>query len=89
MVNIQDLTLVAAQFGETGEDSPADVNGDGVVDIKDLVLVAAAFGEAAAAPMFAQAESLELGRGIETGRSLLQGESIKTERDIPVPIRPR
>ncbi len=49
VVNIQDLTLVAAQFGETGEDIPADVNSDGVVDIKDLVLVAAAFGEAAAA----------------------------------------
>ena len=78
VVNIQDLTLVAAQFGQAGEDTPADVNGDGVVDIQDLVLVAAAFEEAAAAPMFAQAESLELGRGIETGRSLLQGESIKT-----------
>ena len=60
VVNIQDLTLVAAQFGETGEDTPADVNGDGVVDIKDLVLVAAAFGEGAAAPAIATGD-------IETG----------------------
>ena len=60
IVNIQDLTLVAAQIGEAGEDTPADVNGDGVVDIKDLVLVAAAFGEAAAAPAIATGD-------IETG----------------------
>ena len=53
VVNIQDLTLVAAQFGQTGEDIAADVNGDGVVDIQDLVLVTAAFGEAAAAPAIA------------------------------------
>ena len=48
-VNIQDLVLVAGQFGETGKNS-ADVNGDGVVNIQDLVLVASAFGEGAAAP---------------------------------------
>ena len=39
IVNIQDLVLVAANFGETGE-NVADVNADGVVDITDLVLVA-------------------------------------------------
>ena len=48
-VNIQDLVLVAGQFGKTGKNS-ADVNGDGVVNIQDLVLVAGAFGEGAAAP---------------------------------------
>ena len=48
-VNIQDLVVVASQFGQTGENK-ADVNGDGVVNIKDLVLVAAAFGNASAAP---------------------------------------
>ena len=41
IVNIQDLVLVAGQFGETGKNS-ADVNGDGVVNIQDLVLVAGA-----------------------------------------------
>ena len=50
VVNIQDLTLVAAQLGQMGEDMPADVNGDGVVNIQDLVLVGGAFGEGAAAP---------------------------------------
>ncbi len=49
VVNIQDLVVVASQFGQTGENK-ADVNGDGVVNIKDLVLVAAAFGDAPAAP---------------------------------------
>ena len=50
VVNIQDLTFVAAQFGQMEEDIPADINGDGVVNIQDLVLVAGAFGEGAAAP---------------------------------------
>ncbi len=44
VINILDLTLVAAHFGETG-DIDADVNGDGVVNILDLTLVAAHFGE--------------------------------------------
>ena len=49
VVNIQDLVLVAGQFGKTGE-HVADVNGDGVVNIQDLVLVAGAFEAGAAAP---------------------------------------
>ena len=49
IVNIQDLVLVASNFGET-EENTSDVNGDGVVNIVDLVLVAAAFGDAPAAP---------------------------------------
>ncbi|MDD9975603.1 MAG: T9SS type A sorting domain-containing protein [Candidatus Poribacteria bacterium] len=48
-VNIQDLVLVAGNFGQTGQ-SVADVNEDGVVNIQDLVLVAGAFGRDAAAP---------------------------------------
>ena len=48
-VNIQDLVLVASNFGETGENE-ADVNDDGVVNIQDLVLVAASFGSGDAAP---------------------------------------
>ena len=47
VVNIQDLVLVAAALGDTGE-TFADVNDDGVVNIQDLVAVAAAFGEIAA-----------------------------------------
>ena len=49
VVNIQDLVLVAGQFGQSGPNS-ADVNKDGVVNIQDLVLVAGAFGNTAAAP---------------------------------------
>ena len=49
VVNIQDLVLVAGQFGKTGE-HVADVNGDGVVNIQDLVLVAGAFEAGAGAP---------------------------------------
>ena len=49
IVNIQDLVLVAANLGQTGE-NVADVNSDGVVNIQDLVLVAAALGQTAAAP---------------------------------------
>ena len=49
VVNIQDLVLVGANFGKTGENN-ADVNGDGVVNIVDLVKVAGAFGTTAAPP---------------------------------------
>ena len=56
IVNIQDLTLVATQFGKVGKNQ-ADVNGDDVVDIRDLVLVAGGFNADAAAPA---AYSLEI-----------------------------
>ena len=49
VVNIQDLVLVASQFGITGP-SAADINGDNTVNIQDLVLVANALGGVAAAP---------------------------------------
>ena len=49
IVNIQDLVLVASNFGASGQNA-ADVNGDGVVNIADLVLVAGALGTSAAAP---------------------------------------
>ena len=49
VVNIQDLVVVGANFGQTGAHR-ADVNGDGVVDIVDLVLVAGAIRNAATAP---------------------------------------
>ena len=52
VVNIQDLVLVASNFGQTGQNR-ADINGDGVVNISDLILVAQHFSEstAAAAPL--------------------------------------
>lgn len=42
VVNILDLTFVAARFGES--DSDADLTGDGTVNILDLVLIAQNFG---------------------------------------------
>ncbi len=49
VVDINDLVLVAANFGKTGENL-ADVNGDGVVNIADLIAVAAAINNNNAAP---------------------------------------
>ncbi len=49
VVDILDLTIVGARFGQRGQNS-ADLNGDGLVDIADLVLVAGEFGGEAAAP---------------------------------------
>ena len=50
VVNIQDLVLVASNFGKTGE-NVADVNGDSVVNIEDLVKVAGALVNVAGAPV--------------------------------------
>lgn len=44
-VNIQDLVLVANEFGQSGESLKGDINDDGTVNIQDLVLVASHFGE--------------------------------------------
>ena len=44
VINILDLTLVAANFGKIGV-TPADVNSDNIVNILDLTLVASHFGE--------------------------------------------
>jgi hypothetical protein len=44
-VNIQDLVLVAGEFGQSGESLKGDVNGDGTVNVLDLVLVSSHFGE--------------------------------------------
>ena len=49
VVNIQDLVLVASQFGQTGQNT-ADINEDGVINIQDLVLVAGALNTTASAP---------------------------------------
>ena len=50
MVNIQDLVLVAAAFGQSRDrnaEQDPDVNRDGIVNILDLVRVSKSFGQAA------------------------------------------
>ena len=49
VIDAEDLALVRANLGETGENA-ADVDEDGVVTITDLLLVATAIENAAAAP---------------------------------------
>ena len=49
VVDIQDLVLVASNYGKTGQNA-ADINGDGVVNIDDLTTVAGALDNAGAAP---------------------------------------
>ena len=58
VVSIDDLVLVASNYGKTGQNA-ADVNGDGVVDIDDLTTVTSALDSAAAAPL-AQSQALEM-----------------------------
>ena len=58
VVSIDDLVLVASNYGKTGQNA-ADVNGDGVVNIDDLTTVAGALDNAAAAPL-AQPQALEM-----------------------------
>ena len=48
-VDIRDLILIAASFGEADENG-ADLNGDGDVNVQDLIVAANALGNAAGAP---------------------------------------
>ncbi len=58
VVDLQDLMLVASNYGQTGQNT-ADINGDDVVNIDDLTIVAGALDSAAAAPL-AQPQALEM-----------------------------
>ena len=49
VVDVDDLVLVAINFGATGIGTSGDVNADSVIDIFDLILVAKRFGEDVAA----------------------------------------
>lgn len=44
IVDLQDLTLVLAEFGRTGAGLTADVTGDGRVDVGDLAAILSQFG---------------------------------------------
>ena len=58
MVDLQDLVLVASNYGQKGQNT-ADVNGDRVVNSADLLVVAGALDDAAAAPL-AYPQTLEM-----------------------------
>ena len=58
VIDIQDLVLVASNYGKTGQNA-ADANGDGVVNVDDLLTVTGALDNAAAAPV-AQSQALEM-----------------------------
>ncbi len=58
VIDIQDLVLVASNYGKTGQNA-ADVNGDGVVNVADLLTVTGALDSAASAPS-AHPQALEM-----------------------------
>jgi len=74
VVDILDLTIVGARFGQRGHNS-ADLNGDGLVDIVDLVLVAGEFGGEAAAPSV-QPQVLELLNAADVQNWLSQAQQL-------------
>lgn len=73
VVDINDLVVVAANFGKTGIND-ADVNGDGVVDIADLILVAGAIENAAATP-----STLRFNSEFSLTKSIVQGWLTQTQ----------
>ena len=75
VVNIQDLVIVGARFGQRGQNG-ADLNGDHLVDIVDLVLVAGAFGGEAAAPS-AQPQVSELLNAADVHGWLSQAQQLE------------
>ncbi len=87
VVNIQDLVLVASQFGQTGHHA-ADINEDGVVNIQDLVLVAGAFNTTASAPTAHPqvVETLTAGevQGWLRGAKQLEGKDATMARGIEI-----
>ena len=75
VVNLLDLTVVASNFGQIGE-NVADVNGDGVVNVTDIVLVAGAMGAAPAAPSISP-QILETLTIAEIQRWLIDAKQLK------------
>ena len=74
VVDILDLTIVGARYGQRGQNS-ADLNGDHLVDIVDLVLVANEFGDEAAAPSV-QPQALELLNAADVRQWLSQAQQL-------------
>ena len=72
VVDILDLLLISANFGETGENI-ADVNGNGIVNIDDLVKAAGEIDTDAAAPA-AHPQTLEILTAADVQQWLTQAQ---------------
>ncbi len=88
VVNILDLTPIAAQFGQHGKDT-ADVNKDGIVDIVDVLLVAAHIPNLSqqAVEMFTEAhvqQWLTHAKQFEVENEILQKGIVELERLLAV-----
>ena len=92
VINILDLTVVAAHFGETptADQTPnPDVNADGTVNILDLTLVASHFGKAVPPPIVFVSTPLFLRADPVTNSQLDVNDAItvtfdKTPEDVRV-----
>ena len=74
VVDLQDLVLVASNYGQTGQNA-ADVNGDSVVNSADLLVVASALDDAAAAP-WAHPQLLDMFTAADVRRWLSQAQQL-------------
>ena len=73
MINILDLTLVAANFGTTptADQTPnPDVNGDGTVNILDLTLVASHLGKTVRPPVMFMSANPAIGSQLTVGDTI-------------------
>ena len=75
VVNIQDLVLVGANFGKTG-DNIADVNGNGVVNIVDLIKVAGALGNTVTTAPALHIQALTPLTAVDVERWLTQAQGL-------------
>ena len=74
VVDIQDLVLVASNFGQTGA-NVADVNGDGVVNIADLAKVAEILESVTAAPSLSP-ETLAMFTTADVRKWIIQAQHV-------------
>ena len=81
MVDLQDLVFVASQFGQSGVENAADINGDGVVDIADILLVAGTLAVDNGAPSV-YSRSIELLTATEVEQWLRQAQHVNDKAPV-------
>ena len=82
VVDIEDLIVVAMQFGESVEENNADVNGDGMIDIKDILLVAGALANVTAAPTTFNPLNLGLLKASDVQQWLSQAQQVRLKTPV-------